>query len=62
MMSADGPPVTEPRFINTHELVVSQDPDDCLCSCTPFYFFQFVSVYNLSRLICFFHTMCLQKK
>jgi len=48
-MNADGTQVIERRFINTHELVVSQDPDDCLgsshsCSC----FFQFLSMRNLS--------------
>jgi len=32
LMNADGTLVTEPRFINTHELVVSQDLDDCLGS------------------------------
>jgi len=31
-MNTDGTPVTKPRFINTHELVVSQDLDDCLGS------------------------------
>jgi len=38
LMNADGTPVTEPRFINTHELVVFQDPDDCLGSYISFYF------------------------
>jgi len=32
LMNVDGTPMTEPRFINTHELVVSEDPDDCLGS------------------------------
>jgi len=30
LMSVDGTSVTKPRFINTFELVVSIDPDDCL--------------------------------
>jgi len=37
-MNADGTPVTKPRFINTHDLVVFEDPDDCLCSCIFLYF------------------------
>jgi len=38
LMNADVTPVTEPRLINTPELVVSEDPDDCLGSCTSFCF------------------------
>jgi len=38
LMSADGTPVTEPRLINTPELVVSEDPDDCLGSYASFCF------------------------
>jgi len=38
LMNADGTPVTDPRFINTPELVVSKDSDDCLGSCTSFCF------------------------
>jgi len=37
-MNADGTPATEPRLINTLELVVSEDPDDCLGSYTSFCF------------------------
>ena len=37
LMNADGTPVTEPRFINTHKLVVSEEPDDCLGSYISFY-------------------------
>jgi len=32
LMNADGTPVTNPRFINTHELLVSKYPEDCLGS------------------------------
>ena len=42
LMNADGTLVTDPRFINTHELVVSQDPDDCLGRCTLLFFFSFL--------------------
>jgi len=38
LMSANGTPVTEPRLINTPELVVSEDPDDSLCSYASFCF------------------------
>jgi len=38
LMNVDGTPVTEPRFINTPELVVSEDPDDYLGSCISFCF------------------------
>jgi len=36
LMSAEGTPVIEPRLINTPELVVSEDPDDCLGSYASF--------------------------
>jgi hypothetical protein len=32
LMSVDGTPVTEPRLINTHELLTSEDFEDCLGS------------------------------
>jgi len=38
LMNADETPVIKPRFINTHELVVSEDPDDCLGSYISFCF------------------------
>ena len=38
LMSADGTPVTEPLLINTLELVVSEDPDDCHGSYASFCF------------------------
>jgi len=38
LMSADEKPVTEPRLINTPELVVSEDPEDCLGSYASFCF------------------------
>lgn len=39
LMNADRTLVTEPHFINTHELVVSQDLNDCLGSCILLCFF-----------------------
>jgi hypothetical protein len=41
VMDAEGKSVTEPRFINTHELVVSKDPDGCLGSYISFSSFSF---------------------
>jgi len=38
LMNADGTLVTEPYLINTPELVVFEDPDDCLGSYTSFCF------------------------
>ena len=38
LMNADGTSVTDPRLINTLELVVSEDPDDCLGSYISFLF------------------------
>jgi len=32
LMNVDGTPVTEPRLINTHELLTSEDFEDCLGS------------------------------
>ena len=54
LMNVDGTPVTEPRFINTYLLVVSQDPDGCLGICIPLCFlFILVFVYHLLCLISF---------
>jgi hypothetical protein len=41
VMDAEGKPATEPRFINTHDLVVSKDPNDCLGS---YIYFSFSSL------------------
>jgi len=41
-MDAGGKPVSEPCFINTQDLVVSEDPNDCLGSYALFYFFNLV--------------------
>jgi hypothetical protein len=53
-MNADGTPVTEPCFINTHELLVSEDFEDCVGS-LHFLFIPSITcpVYYLSYLICF---------
>ena len=50
LMNADGTPVTEPCFINTHELVMSQDLDDFLCSCILLCFPIILFVYYLPCL------------
>jgi len=56
LMNADGTPVTEPHFINTLELVVSEDPD----SCTSFYSACSSVLSFISDLL--FLLLCLQKK
>jgi len=61
-MNADETPVTKPRFINTPELVVSKDPDDCLGNNTSFYFIQLVPAYFFSYLIRFSTCVCRKKE
>jgi len=62
-MNADGTPVTEPRFINTNELVVSQDLDDCLGSFILLCFlFILVVVCYLPCLTSFSCFLCFARK
>jgi hypothetical protein len=46
LMSADGTPVTEPHLINTHELLTSEDFEDCLGSLSSLFVF-----YLLAHLL-----------
>jgi len=60
LMNADGTPVTEPRFINSHDLVVSEDPNDCLGSYI--YFCLACSCLHSFVSDLFFHFFCVCRK
>jgi len=61
LMNADGTLVTEPRLINTPELVVSEDPNDCLGSHNSLYSTQLIILYPSLCLVRSF-PLCLQKE